>query len=178
MKNDRFSENILKGRMAETLVEEMLRTSGNTVYRFGYESIVQNLTQLEQSFDTYATVGERIRAIPDFIVIDGKGEPTFVEVKFRFDAAKPLHDETIEVLERVEKYWNSLIIFVNCTEEPYFRICKPPYFKTFSQPKRGLVFEPLSSVEAWNISPEVYAEYEALVKKYLTPTLRSEGELG
>lgn len=41
-------ENILKGRMAEGLVEELLKESGNKVYRFGYEAILQNLTQLEK----------------------------------------------------------------------------------------------------------------------------------
>lgn len=37
-------ENILKGRMAESLTEELLRESGNQVYRLGYESILQNLS--------------------------------------------------------------------------------------------------------------------------------------
>lgn len=174
MAQNNFAEAMLKGRMAETLVEEMLKKSGNVVYRFGYEAIVQNLVQLEGSFDRYSEVGERMRAIPDFIVLDNKGDPTFVEVKFRWDPDVPLHDSTIETLERVEKYWNALIIFVNCAEKPYFRICKPPYFKNFSQPKKGLVFEPLTSATKWNIAPEVYAEYESLVEKYLTPTLVSK----
>lgn len=168
---DKRAENMLKGRMAESLVEEMLKRSGNTVYRFGYESVIQNLAQLEEQFDRYTEVGERIRAIPDFVVLDKKGKPTFVEVKFRWDPTGELHDNTIEILERVEKYWNAEMIFVNCVEKPFFRICKPPYFKTISQPKRGLVLDPLLEVSAWNISPELYAEYESLVEKYFTPTL-------
>ena len=59
-------ESMLKGRMGETLVEELLRQSGNIVYRFGYEAIVQNLTQLEENFDRYSEVGERIRGLPQF----------------------------------------------------------------------------------------------------------------
>ena len=35
--------NIIKGRIAEALVEELLRACGNNVYRFGYESLLQNL---------------------------------------------------------------------------------------------------------------------------------------
>jgi len=77
-------ESMLKGRMAETLTEELLRQSGNAVYRFGYEAIVQNLAQLANSFDRYSEVGERIRAIPDFIIVDKNGKPDFVEVKFRW----------------------------------------------------------------------------------------------
>jgi hypothetical protein len=165
---------MLKGRMAETLVEEMLKKCGNQVYRFGYESTLQNLTQLEAKFDKHTEVSERMRAIPDFIVIDSEGKPAFVEVKFRKDPMDELHEETIDKLERVEQYWNAEMIFVNCAEAPFFRISRPPYFKNPSQPKRGLVLEPLTSVEAWNIKSTVYAEYEALVEKYLTPTLKNE----
>ena len=56
-----FAEGILKGRMAETLIEELLKKSGNTVYRFGYEAIMQNLTQLQKSFDIHSEMGEKIR---------------------------------------------------------------------------------------------------------------------
>ena len=169
-KNDHYAENMLKGRMAETLVDEILKRSGNTVYRFGYEAVLQNLTQIESNFDHHGEVADRLRAIPDFVVLDAVGKPALVEVKFRRDPMASPHDETIERLERVEKYWNALIVFVNAVEKPYFRICKPPYFKNFSQPKRGLVFEPLTSVAEWNISSDIYAEYESLIEKYFPPT--------
>ena len=156
--------------MAETLCEEMLRAAGNTVYKFGYESVLQNLTQIESKFDSRAEIGERIRAIPDLIVIDTMGIPSFVEVKFRWDPTAQLHDNTIDILERVEKYWDATMIFVNAVEKPYFRVSRPPYFKTFSQPKRGLVFTPLVEELPWNISPDLYAEYEQLVEKYITST--------
>jgi len=70
-------ESMLKGRMAETLVEDLLKQSGNSVYRFGYEAILQNLTQIQQNFARHSDAGERIRAIPDFIVIDINGNPIF-----------------------------------------------------------------------------------------------------
>ena len=169
-----YAENMLKGRMAETLLDEMLKRSGNLVYRFGYEAVLQNLMQHEGGIDHESEVGERLRAIPDFVVIDEDGVPSFVEVKFRRDPMDSPHDETIDRLERTEKYWNALIVFVNSVEKPYFRICKPPYFKNFSQPKRGLVFEPLVSMDKWNISTDVYDEYEALVEKYLSPAAHQE----
>jgi hypothetical protein len=171
-----YAENMLKGRMAETLVDEMLKRSDNLVYRFGYEAVLQNLAQIEKHFDRDSDMAQRLRAIPDFVVMDENGMPSFVEVKFRRDPLDSLHDETIERLERVEKYWNASIIFVNSVEKPYFRICKPPYFKNFSQPKRGLVFEPLTSMAQWNISADVYNEYEALVEKYLSPNLKQDSK--
>src|SRR3990167_1311736 len=160
-------ESMLKGRMAETLFEELMRQSGNIVYRFGYEAIVQNLTQLEEKFDRYSEVGERIRAIPDFIVVDRKGNPEFVEVKFRWKPDNELHSDSVKILEHVAKYWNAKVVFINCWEQPYFRICEPPYFDS----NKKLVARPLLEEKEWKIEKKLYDEYEELVHKYLTPTL-------
>jgi len=160
-----FPESMLKGRMAETLVEELLRKSGNTIYRFGYEAILQNLTQIQKSFDANNETGDRIRAIPDFIVIDIKGEPLFLEVKFRWNAQ--LHADDKVRLERIKNFWNAKIVFVNCSEKPFFRIANPPY----TNEKGDLICKPLNEETAWKIDPAIYAEFEGLVEKYLTPTL-------
>ena len=158
-------ENVLKGRMAETLVEELLKQSGNVVYRFGYEAVVQNLSQLEANFDRRSEVGERIRAIPDFIVIDKKGKPIFVEVKFRW---KPeLHKEDYRMLEMINRFWAANIIFVNCWEQPYFRISIPPYIGK----NKKLILKPLIQESNWQISKDLYEACEELVRRYLTPTL-------
>ena len=163
-------ESMLKGRMAETLVEEMLKESGNRVYRFGYESIMQNLAEFNQNIDREGEVGRRIRAIPDFIVVDKKGIPSFVEVKFRW---KPgiYHKEDYEMIERIKKFWEARIIFVNCWEKPYFRICEPPYLRG-----RQLIQKPLLDVKEWRIDKKLYEKHEELVKRYLTPTLIPSGE--
>lgn len=160
-------ESMLKGRMAETLFEELMRQSGNIVYRFGYEAIVQNLTQLEDKFDRYSEVGERIGAIPDFIVVDKKGKPTFVEVKFRWEPNVKLHKESLAIIEKVAKFWNARIVFVNCWEQPYFRISDPPYIDK----NKKLMLKPLIQEEDWKIDKKLYGEYEELVHRYLTPTL-------
>ena len=155
-------ENMLKGRIAETLVEELLRQSGNIVYRFGYEAIVQNLVQLEESFDRNSEVGERIRVMPDFIVIDKEGKPAFVEVKFRW---KPeLHKYDYETLEKINKLWSAKIIFVNCHEQPYFRVSDPPYFDK----NKNSIQKPLLKETSWEIDQELYDIYEELVYRYLT----------
>jgi len=160
-----YAESMLKGRMAETLFEELMRQSDNIVYRFGYEAIVQNLTQLEEKFDRYSKVGERIRAIPDFIVIDRRGNPEFVEVKFRWDGRLDSNRDK-QRLANLLKYWEAKFIVVNCSEQPYFRISDPPYMG-----KNGnFVWKPLVDEAGWKIDPKIYREYEELVHRYLTPT--------
>ncbi|KKU52061.1 MAG: hypothetical protein UX72_C0010G0040 [Parcubacteria group bacterium GW2011_GWA2_47_10] len=158
-------ESMLKGRMAETLVEELLRKSGNAVYRFGYEAIMQNLAQIQQIFDRHTEAGERIRAIPDFIVIDVHGSPIFLEVKFRWNGQ--LHDDDKVRLDRIKNFWSAKMLFVNCFEKPFFRISDPPYVDENGK----LTSKPLIEETAWKIDKDVYNEFEALVEKYLAPTL-------
>lgn len=155
---------MLKGRIAETLFEELMKASGNIVYRFGYEAIVQNLTQLEEKFDRYSDVGERIRSIPDFIVIDKAGKPVFVEVKFRWKSESS-HDD-VRRFTQIAKFWGAKLVLVNCWEQPYFRISESPYFKD-----KKLILKPLINEKQWGIDKKVYNQYETLVHKYLTPTL-------
>ena len=165
MGQNNFAESMLKGRMAETLFEELIRASGNIVYRFGYEAIVQNLTQLEEKFDRFSDVGKKVRSIPDFIVLDKRGKPLFVEVKFRYRPAA--HADDFERFNYVQKTWDATLVLVNCWEQPYFRVAKPPYFDG----KKQLQLKPLMSASEWDIQKRVYDEYETLVHKYLTPTL-------
>lgn len=156
--------------MAETLVEELLRKSGNAIYRFGYEAILQNLTQLERSFDGDGYAGKRIRAIPDFIVVDKEGKPTFLEVKFRWNGE--LHQNDHDRLQRIKDFWNAKIVIVNCLNKPYFQISFPPYFNQANE----FASRPLSQESPWTIDQNRYKESEDLVEKYLRPTLLKEGK--
>ncbi len=163
-------ESILKGRMAESLVSEILREAGNQVYKFGYESTLQNLTQVENFFDRYSEIGEKIRAIPDLLVINKKGEPFFIEVKFRWYL--DWHKDDFEMLKRLKDFWRPIIIFVNCYKKPYFLITKPPY----CDKNKNLKGLPLEKVDYLNISEDILKKYDALVEKYLKPTLNNSSK--
>src|SRR3989338_9338338 len=143
-------ESMLKGRMAETLVEDLLKQSGNSVYRFGYEAILQNLTQIQQNFARHSDAGERIRAIPDFVVIDINGNPIFLEVKFRWNGQ--LHADDQARLERIKNFWSAKMIFVNCSEKPYFQVSNAPYIDQ----KGVLVSRPLVGESDWKINLSIY----------------------
>lgn len=160
-------ESMLKGRMAESLVEELLRQSGNKVYRFGYEAILQNLTQIESNLEGHNEVTERIRAIPDFLIIDKEGKPVFIEVKFRWHPE--WHENDLSKLERISKFWQAKIIFVNCSQKPYFMISEPPYI---DEAKKLLAIS-LEEARDFNIKREVIEEFEKLVEKYLKSTLHN-----
>lgn len=159
-------ESILKGRMAESLVSEILREAGNQVYRFGYESILQNLTQTERIFDRYSEIGEKIRAIPDLLVINKKGEPFFIEVKFRWH--REWHEDDFKMLDRLNHFWKPIIVFVNCHEKPYFLTTESPY----RDKNNKLTGKPLEEADYLGVSKDLLEKYCALIEKYFTPTLK------
>lgn len=161
---NKYSENMLKGRMAETMVEELLKRSGNTVYRFGYEAIMQNLTQIKRNFDMHSDTAEKIRAIPDFIVVEPNGNTIFLEVKYRWNGQ--LHEDDIKRFERIGSFWKAKIVIVNSYKQPFFQISNPPYVKDGQ-----LISRPLPKDASLKIDPIAYKEMEVLVSNYLSSTL-------
>ncbi len=83
MNNKNFSKNLVKGKITETLFEQMLRDAGGfTVLSFGYENILPELAIRQDSINAKEAM-EIIRRAPDFVVIDNNThEVHLVEVKY------------------------------------------------------------------------------------------------
>lgn len=156
-------ENFLKGRIAESLVEELLKNCGNKVYRFGFETVLQNLTQLEKSFNRDNEVGQRISSIPDFIVINQEGKPFFIEVKFRKDLSLVYRDN-VERVELIEKFWKAKIIIITL-QKPYFRVSSAPYLKQQAEWWEWSWMD-LKQDKDLNINENILNQFNKLVEKY------------
>lgn len=164
-----WRETSLKGRMAESLVYDLLKESGNEIFKIGYEAILPSLARIEESFKRNSEVGEKIRSIPDFFVIDKSGNPYLVEVKFRWNPAG--HENDAKKLARIKNSWKECFIFyVNCSEKPYFRASKYPFANESGQ----LIVGPVQNLKFFNITQEFLERFDALVEKYLTPTLHKK----
>ena len=148
--------NIIKGRIAEVLVEELLRACGNNVYRFGYESLLQNLIQSDANFDRGTKNGQQVRSIPDFVVVNSYGKPTFVEVKFRSDPDWL----KAQLLRRIEEFWHAKVVLVTITK-PYFRGAR------LDPSSDCCSFEPLEADRDLNITHAVLKQFEPLVRRFL-----------
>ena len=79
-KDSRFTEGMIKGRIAETLIEELFLSLDYNVFRYGMENTVPGIMKLLKG--VRGDVATNIRRMPDFVVQKGK-EVFFVEVKFR-----------------------------------------------------------------------------------------------
>ena len=77
-----YTYNIIKGRIAETLVQELFLSQGYNVFRYGMENTVPGIMELLKGVrDDVAT---QIRRMPDFVVQHRDGRQVhFIEVKFR-----------------------------------------------------------------------------------------------
>jgi len=77
-----FRYGMIKGRIAETLVQELFLSLGYTVFRYGMENTIPGIMELLKG--VRSDVALHIRRMPDFVVQNPKnGDVHFVEVKFR-----------------------------------------------------------------------------------------------
>ena len=77
-----YSQNIIKARVAETIIQELFIQNGYNVFNYGMERTMPTLVgKLNRNTDEVSTA---IRSMPDFVVQHiESGELLYVEVKFR-----------------------------------------------------------------------------------------------
>ena len=123
---------MIKGRIAETLIEELFLYLGYNVFRYGMENTVPGVMKLLK--DIRSDVAQNIRRMPDFVVQSNngsnKGEVYFVEVKFRAS-------EEFSIKNLSKNY-----PFRNC----YFIIVSKKHIKciTYRELEEGRVISPKS----------------------------------
>ena len=144
-------ENLIKGRIAETIVEEMFRDAGYQVYRFGYESFLQSLVQKENKINKRNIVGKMVSSMPDFLVVKNN-KPDFIEVKFRKDGK--LDKEELES-------WSKARVLLVFPFQPFFRISSVTAFL-----ETGELYD-LAKDNFLSIKKEIIESYIPLIKKYL-----------
>ena len=86
-----FSQNSIKGRVAETIIQELFLAHDFNVFHYGMERSVPGIAQLTRK--TNGPVNDRIRSMPDFVVQDPRNNRLhFVEVKYRASGAFSIDD--------------------------------------------------------------------------------------
>ena len=113
----KFTRNLVKGRVAETVFAQMLRNAGCfTVLEFGYEKVIPDLLQYNHGHDD--PVIETLRSAPDFAIINTETkEVKLVEVKYR----RKLDLNNIKLCaEKMHASWNPSYLFVATLDGFYF----------------------------------------------------------
>lgn len=119
MKNKtEFSRQLIKGKIAEHIFEQMLREAGKfTVLAFGYENILPELMHQQQDMKMEQTM-EVIRRAPDFAVINNVTHDVhLIEVKYR-QTLKP--SEVLTFTSRMYESWKPSYLFLATPNGFYF----------------------------------------------------------
>ena len=81
-KEQNYRYNMIKGRIAETLIQELFLTLKYNVFRYGMENTIPGIMELLKGVKS--EVAEEIKRMPDFVIQNPKtNEVFFIEVKFR-----------------------------------------------------------------------------------------------
>ncbi len=121
-----FSRKLVKGRIAETLFEQMLRDAGTfTILAFGYENVLPELANRQRDIQAEETM-EIIRRAPDFAVINNKThEVHLIEVKYMMN---PNSTWILRDAKRMYECWRPSYLFLATPEGFFFdkvsRICE------------------------------------------------------
>lgn len=79
-KKTHISDSAIKGRLAESIVEEMFLAMGYRVFRFGMENTVPGFS--DRVLPRKGVVASHVRKMPDFIIVKDTNI-AYIEVKYR-----------------------------------------------------------------------------------------------
>lgn len=102
-----YRYNMIKGRIAETLIQELFLSLKFNVFRYGMENTIPGIMELLKGVRT--DVAKDIKNMPDFVIQDPRSNSVyFVEVKFRAAETFKYSD-----LPKDYPYTNAYIIIVS-----------------------------------------------------------------
>ncbi len=106
-KDHNYRYNMIKWRIAETLIQELFLSLGYNVFRYGMENTIPWIMELLKW--VRSDVADEIRRMPDFVMQNPTTKSVyFVEVKFRASGEFKLKD-----LSKWYPYTNAYIILVS-----------------------------------------------------------------
>jgi hypothetical protein len=106
-KERQYRYGMIKGRIAETLIQELFLSLGYNVFRYGMENTIPGIMELLKG--VRSDVAQEIRRMPDFVMQNPKTKDVyFVEVKFRASGEFKFSD-----LPKNYPYTNAYIIVVS-----------------------------------------------------------------
>lgn len=109
IKDNPWTSGVIKGRIAETIVEELFRSLGFQVFSYGMENSIPGIKDLLRG--VRGDVAKNIRQMPDFVVFKND-QAHFIEVKFRASGELKLSD-----VEKYGKYPFENALFVLVTKK-------------------------------------------------------------
>lgn len=155
MNNIHFTHELIKGKIAEIIFEQMIQnTKGYTVLEFGYEKVVHQLAKAPKSADAKAMI-EIVRKAPDYAIVnEDTHNVTLVEIKYM---AKRTNGKVNAIAKDIERSWRHAALFIATPEGFYFDtvatiITNKGLIKEFSHTK---------------IQPKLISQYVSMLNEFI-----------
>lgn len=121
MNNTMFVNNLIKGKITETVFEMMFRQAGNRVTHFGYEYTMGELIQDEiRENSLNDDLIKQVKNSPDFLITTPQNTLHFIEVKFQSELN---HEKLFEMAMVTYQRWDEAWYFVATLEGFYLSPC-------------------------------------------------------
>lgn len=122
--NIEFSKDLIKGKIAEIIFEQMFRESGRfTILRSGYEYTWSELAQYQHNFLKKAKEAmKNIRHLPDFILVNQERTEVFI-VEVKFQSRLNANKENKIIAEKLLKISDPSHLFVASPKGFYYSPC-------------------------------------------------------
>lgn len=105
--NNSYDYNMIKGRIAEALIEQLFLKLNYNIFRYGMENTIPGIMNLLKG--VRSDVADTIRKMPDFVIQNTKtGDVFFIEVKFRAS-----EEFSIKDVEKDYPFENAFFIIVS-----------------------------------------------------------------
>ena len=154
MKQKNFAHNLIKGRIAEVVFEQMLREAGEfTVLPFGYEYVVPEVMHMKKNSESSKTM-DILRTSPDFVVINQlKKKVYLIEVKYRKERS---NSGLKKDAEKMLNSWNPSYLFIASPDGFFFDSAERII-------EQGGNIDPLNHP---HLSPEIQQKYLKLLNEF------------
>ena len=152
IRKTQISDSSIKGKIAETIVEEMFISMGYRVFRFGMENTLPGFANRE--LPMRGEVANEVRKMPDFIVVRDL-QIAYIEVKYRTNGEFDFNSH----YSRKGGYPYS---------NAYFILVSPKHIKIqkASELEKGKKFVYLNDIEDFNTDREIILQYIEFCKKF------------
>ena len=145
-----FNYNLIKGRVAETIIQQLFLELGFHVFNYGMEYASPQM--LGKVNDKNSPTALQIRNMPDFVIQDPKGELYYLEVKYRGNGKF-----NRKSLNKDFPYKNALFVIVSKEKIQCL---------SFQDLDSGLEINPSTNYELYN-RKEFSTVDKTIVKRYL-----------
>ena len=114
----KFTHNLIKGKIAEIIFEQMIHNvDGYTILEFGYEKVVRQLAHTPKTEQSKKTI-EIVQRAPDFAIVnETTHDITLVEVKYMRNTS-PTY--VLKAARTIRLSWKKASLFIVSPDGFYF----------------------------------------------------------